>query len=49
MISFEKMLPMTMIVLSVLASVVYLYHKDYKHAVYWMAGAVLNITVVLMK
>lgn len=49
MISFEKILPIVMIVLSVAASIVYFYCKDYKHAIYWMAGAVLNITVVSMK
>lgn len=38
-------LPLVMIIIGLLAAVVCVIHKDYKKAVYWIAAAVLNITV----
>jgi len=43
--SFVKILPFTMIVLSVLASVAYLFAKDYRHAIYWASAATLNASI----
>jgi hypothetical protein len=40
-----KILPWTMVVLSVGASVGYLLVKDYRHATYWIASAVLIASV----
>lgn len=37
--------PLALIILDALAGVVYLCHGDVKKFVYWMAAAVLNITV----
>lgn len=37
--------PCALIALDVGAAIVYLLNKDYKKAVYWLAAAVLNITV----
>lgn len=37
--------PCALIALDVGAAIVYLIGKDYKKAVYWLAAAVLNITV----
>lgn len=41
----EKVFPTIMIVLMVGASCVYALHGDVRHAVYWIAGAVLNMAV----
>ena len=41
----ERIFPLALILLDLAAAVVYLRHKDYKKAVYWVAAAVLNITV----
>ena len=40
-----KLFPIALIVLDVGAAVVYAIAGDYKKAVYWIAAAVLNITV----
>ncbi len=40
-----KLLPTLVIVLCVLSAVVYLTGKDYRHAAYWAACAVLYIAV----
>jgi len=40
-----KILPTIMMVLSVGASVGYLFAKDYRHAIYWLASAVLMCAV----
>lgn len=40
-----KLFPVALIVLDVGAAVVYAVAGDYKKAVYWIAAAVLNITV----
>ena len=37
--------PIALIVLDLGAAIVYAFYKDYKMAVYWLAAAVLNITV----
>lgn len=41
----QQVLPLALIIINVLAAIVCVYHKDYKKAVYWIAAAVLNITV----
>lgn len=41
----EYIFPTVLIALDLLAAVVYAVSKDYKKAVYWLAAAVLNITV----
>lgn len=41
----EQVFPLLLILLDISAAVIYLKHKDYKKAVYWIAAAVLNITV----
>lgn len=38
-------LPIAMMVLSALAGIVYLIAGDYRHAVYWMAAAVIAASV----
>jgi uncharacterized membrane protein len=37
--------PLILIVLDIGAAVMYAVNKDYKKAVYWLAAAVLNVTV----
>ncbi|MBO5019054.1 MAG: hypothetical protein J6D52_00160 [Clostridia bacterium] len=37
--------PIALIILDLGAAIVYALNKDYKMAVYWLAAAVLNITV----
>lgn len=44
-INATQILPIAMILLDVGAAAVCLWHKDYKRAVYWVAAAVLNVTV----
>lgn len=41
----EHIFPTLLIVLDILAGVVYLCHGDVKKFIYWIAAAVLNITV----
>lgn len=41
----EHIFPLILIVLDILAAFIHVYHKNYKMAVYWLAAAVLNITV----
>lgn len=41
----EHIFPTLLIVLDILAGVVYLRHGDVKKFIYWIAAAVLNITV----
>lgn len=41
----EYIFPLLLILLDVGAAVIYTMQKDYKKAVYWIAAAVLNITV----
>ncbi len=48
MIDISKILPTTMIALSIGASLIYLYNKDFKNATYWFAAATLNFAVVYM-
>lgn len=44
-INTTQMLPLAMILLDVGAVAVCLWHRDYRRAVYWVAAAVLNVTV----
>lgn len=41
----QQVLPLILIVINFLAAIVCAYHKEYKKAIYWVAAAVLNITV----
>ena len=45
MVKPEYIFPLLLILLDVGAAVVYAVQKDYKKAVYWLAAAVLNVTV----
>lgn len=40
-----KVLPTVMFTLSVLASGVYAFNKDWRHAIYWAAAAVITASV----
>ena len=40
-----RLLPIIMIILSVGAGAIYLWQGDIRHAVYWFAAAVLNVSV----
>ena len=40
-----QILPIVMILIDLGAAIVCVWHKDYKKAVYWIAAAVLNVTV----
>lgn len=44
-ISTTQILPIAMILLDVGAAAVCLWHRDYRRAIYWIAAAVLNLTV----
>lgn len=44
-IPIEKYLPIAMIVLAAGASIIYFYNGDIRKGVYWLAAAVLNISV----
>ena len=46
-INATQILPIVMILLDVGAAAVCLWHKDYRRSVYWMAAAVLNMTVTI--
>ena len=41
----EYIFPLLLILLDVGAAIIYALQKDYKKAVYWIAAAVLNVTV----
>lgn len=41
----EYIFPLLLILLDVGAAIIYTMQKDYKKAVYWLAAAVLNVTV----
>lgn len=45
MVKSEYIFPLLLILLDVGAAVIYAVQKDYKKAVYWIAAAVLNVTV----
>ena len=45
MLMNPKVFPTILIVLSVCAGIVYLYHGDLRHTVYWLAAATLNAAV----
>jgi hypothetical protein len=40
-----KIFPISLIILDIGASIVYLYFKDYRRCIYWIAAAILTITV----
>jgi uncharacterized membrane protein len=40
-----KIFPTTIIVISIVAGIVYVVKGDVRHACYWFAAAVLNISV----
>ena len=44
-VNTTQILPIAMILLDVGAASVCLWHRDYRRAVYWIAAAVLNLTV----
>ena len=44
-INATQILPIAMILLDVGAAAVCLWHRDYRRVVYWVAAAVLNVTV----
>ena len=44
-INTTQILPIAMILLDVGAAAVCLWHRDHRRAVYWLAAAVLNVTV----
>ena len=39
--------PLAMILLSIFASVTYLFARDYKRSIYWASAAVLTISVTI--
>lgn len=41
----EYIFPLILILLDVGAAIMYAANKDYKKSVYWLAAAVLNVTV----
>lgn len=41
----EYIFPLALIALDLGAAIIYALHHDYKKAVYWIAAAVLNVTV----
>lgn len=45
MVKSEYIFPLLLILLDVGAAITYAVQKDYKKAVYWLAAAVLNVTV----
>lgn len=42
-----KLFPFVLITLDLAAALVYLFHQDIRHAIYWLAAAVLTITVTV--
>lgn len=40
-----KIFPISLIILDIIAAIVYLYMHDYRRCRYWLAAAVLTITV----
>ena len=40
-----KLFPAILIVCDVAAALVYLWHRDYRHTIYWLAAATLTATV----
>jgi len=45
--NIKLLFPIVLIVLSVCAAGVYLWYGDIKHAVYWLAAAVLQTSVTV--
>ena len=46
-INATQILPIAMILLDTGAAAVCLWHRDYRRAGYWVAAAVLNVTVTI--
>lgn len=46
-INATQILQIAMILLDTGAAAVCLWHRDYRRAVYWVAAAVLNVTVTI--
>lgn len=44
-IKTEQIFPLILIAIDILAAIVYFAHKDIKKGVYWIAAAVLSVTV----
>lgn len=42
-----RLFPWTLIILSMLASVVYFWHGDWRRGCYWLFAACLNISVTV--
>lgn len=40
-----KIFPISLIALDIIAAIIYLCMKDYRRGIYWLAAAVLTITV----
>lgn len=40
-----KLFPYTLITLMFAAGVVYAVHRDWRHATYWIAAAILNLAI----
>jgi len=43
--SITKLFPIALIILDVCAALVYLWYKDYRHFIYWIAAAVLTSSI----
>jgi hypothetical protein len=43
----QRLFPYAIITLSLCASAVYYAHLDWRHGTYWLAAAVLNLSVTL--
>jgi hypothetical protein len=43
----EYVFPLAMFILSIGASVIYFYQRDYKRGIYWIAVAIITVTVTL--
>lgn len=41
----QYIFPTILIMIDIAAAIVYLSHKDYKKCIYWIAAAILNVTV----
>ena len=41
----EQIFPLLLIIIDVLAAIVYFYQKDIRKGIYWIAAAILSVTV----
>ncbi len=44
---YTRLFPIMLIILDLCASLVYLYYLDYRRSVYWLAAAILTLTVTI--